>query len=149
MTVHNSYVNEAQSLIDNNFNLHFFDSDLLHHLMYGEKKVNYSFLSSYLDCLKKYTSDKLPHLDYSQFIESFLPLYQNCIKDLPSSYVLFALMGFQQSYCFHFHEFRKEIHYKEIVKSLLKNHNDLPFDYKVAISLYFPQYYQLNKWIKI
>lgn len=139
------FVKEAQEIIYDTFGKSFFNENLFNDLMCGNKQLNYYFLSTYLDCLKETMFSKLPQMSYREVIDNFLPAYKQSMKHLPSSYILFSLMNFNRAYAQTFNEFRTEENYKEVTSALLGNEKELPFDYKWAISLHFPQYYKFKK----
>lgn len=140
-----SFLKDSQDIITNTFFNKNFNNNLFNDLMCGNKRLNYLFLSTYLDCLKETLKVEIPKLSYQQFIEEFIPAYQESVKQLPSSYILFSLMSFQQHYAYHFPELRDEKHYQEVVSSLIKCDSALPLEYKLAISVHFPQYYKIKK----
>lgn len=144
MEKNHNFIKEAQEIINDNFLKNFFNEDLFDHFMFLNQQMNYSFLTNYIDILKETMQLTVPQLSYDDMINNFIPAYRESIKNLPTSYVLFSLMSFQNFYCKHFQEFRTEEHYKEIVSSLLGNENNMPFDYKTAISSHFPQYYKIK-----
>lgn len=143
-----NFLKEAQEIISDNFVKNVFNEDLFNHFMCLNRQMNYSFLASYLEGLKDTMKMTVPKLSYEEMINNFIPSYRESMKHLPTSYVLFSLMNFQQCYAQCFKEFRTEKHYKEIVASLIGNETSMPFDYKAAISLQFPQYYKIKKNIK-
>lgn len=145
MNQDNNFINEAQEIIANTFGKSIFNANLFNDLMCANKQLNYYFLSTYLDCLKNTMICTLPTMSYQEVIENFIPAYKESIQHLPSSYILFSLMSFSKAYSQTFSNFRTENHYREVVKALTTNDITLPFDYRHAISLHFPQYYQLKK----
>lgn len=141
----NKLLQYSQEIIDNTFLYKDFNYKVFNDLLYGEKQVNYFFLATYLDCLSKKIEIKIPKLSYNEFIEDFIPSYQKIIKELPSSYVLFSLMNLQKHYSNHFTDLKNEKDYKKLVSCLVKSDNLLPLNYRTAVSVYFPQYYNLTK----
>lgn len=139
------FLQEAQLLIENTFHNHFFNEDLFNDLMCWNKQMNYAFLCNYISFLKDTMKSKFPTSNYKDIVDNFIPSYRESLKHLPSSYILFSLMSFDQFYGNFFSDYRKEEHYKKIVSILTENEQSLPFDYKTAISLHFPQYYRFKK----
>lgn len=139
------FFQEAQDLVNNTFSNQFLNENLFNEFMCLNRQMNYIFLSNYIECLKDTMKTVIPTLSYEDMMTKFIPSYRESMKHLPSSYVLFSLMSFNHFYANFFPQFREEKHYKDIVSILTQDELSLPFDYKTAISLHFPQYYKIKK----
>lgn len=139
------YLEQANKIIEETFCGKGFDDNLFNDLMCGNQQMNYSFLTTYLSCLKTNLHTSVPKLSYDELLENFLPNFKDSIKNLPDSLVGCSLMAFHKIYFDSFPEQQTAQHYQAIVNTLTTNDGPLCIDYKSAIAKHFPQYYKLKK----
>jgi len=144
----NKYLSDVTSIIDFVFiNKQFddFNEKKFNELMFLEKQLNYHFLSSYLDGLRDKIKTDLKSTSYEELMNDFLPSFKESMKHLPSSYVLFSLMSFDRFLSSHPSNNGKESFYKEVCVKLTQENSPLPWDYKEALAVRYPQFYKLKK----
>lgn len=140
-----NYVEQSNGLIHETFFGKGLNEQLFNNLMCGNQQINYSFLTTYMNCLKATLKKTLPNMPYQELIENFVSKYKDSIKYLPGCLVGCSLMTFHKIYFECFPQQQSGQHYQDIINKLTTNEGSLCSDYKTSIANHFPQYYKLQK----
>lgn len=139
------YLEQSNSLIHEAFFGNGFNAQLFNDLMCENQQINYSFLTTYMNCLKNTLKTTLPTINEKEFLESFISKFKDSIKYLPGTLVGCSLMSFHKMYYDYFPEQQTSQHYQDIINKLTTNDGPLCVEYKTAVANHFPQYYKLKK----
>lgn len=144
----NKYLSDVTSIIDFVFtNKQFDDSNekKFNDLMFLDKQLNYHFLSSYIDGLRDKMQKDLKSTSYEELMNDFIPSFKESMKHSSSSYILFSLQSFDRFLSSHPSNTGKESFHKEVCVKLTQENSHLPWEYKEALSVRYPQFYKIKK----
>ena len=101
------------------FNNNYIDKLSLNNYLYGNQRVNHSFICSYLECLNTYFKNNIKNFTFESFIDNFIPNFKASVEDLTTPHILFSLYSLTKHMSNHFNHLNEE-QQKSLVNALVK-----------------------------